>query len=583
MIPATSTNQQGDRVGCFIMSRISLNKSKMKFGWMTLSLIILGVNSGCGIGPGFTAASDEVQDFSASASAPPPPPSSFGVLKSIAQPDLGAKWIREEEFMVAPQQNHRLFEGEVKIPFGWLFKSASSAVRLMVPMACQSAGVLAEGNPDRSYAPGEIPCGQLEAGGYKRILGVEIPASSGQQSGFDVTTGAVEFPILMSREQFAGAYRESRLDSRAIEMIASSPNFGDDISLRFEPTGDSLKIHVCAAIPGFKITAPERVVDVRARKNIGFVKFSASTGLKIDMGAGKFDHVRGCFVTDVTTNGDGFSPSLKLSVSEKPRFQNAEHTGIKIRIQSWWLRLVDKVMGWFKASFRQKVIRTVNGKIRDISENELETGAWFARIQGEEILETASTRFNRAAVAALKTEGVPMSGKDLREHLKRQCALHPLFEESAPGFTQECLRALGSVKFSVQPFFRDPKIAEMGCYDHFANLHQAGDRQGRAKWWSERCQLTIKLQVHVLPGADDASLKALDQALRSIRKLDRWLDETRGRLGWSEDDKGLLPFITREVLKNGDQVRSVEDLDGLLKTYRPDIEKRTRAWGLGRL
>jgi hypothetical protein len=568
------------------MRRISLGNSSanrtQSFALAALATAILLGNSGCGMGPGFTADSGDTQETFASHPTEIPAQPSFDVLQSIAQPNLGANWIREEDFMAMPQLNDRLYEGEVKIPFGWLFNSASLAVRSMAPMACQSASVLAEDHPVRSYAPGEIPCGQLTSGGYKRIMAIGVPASSGKQSGFDVTMGAIEFPVLISREQFGGEYRESRLESRAVETIASSPNFGEEISLRLEPMGDSMRIHVCATLPGFQITAPERVLDVRAKKKVGFINVSASTGLKIDMGAGRFDHVRGCFVTDVTSKDDGFSPNLKLSVTERPRFSNVEHTGMKIRIQDWWLRLIDKMMGWFKASLRKKVIETANGKISEISEKELETGAWFSRVHGEEIMNTSSSRFNRAAVASLKAEGFPMSGKELREQMKRQCVLHPLFEGSTPEFTQECLRALNSVKFSVQPFFRDPKAAGMGCYDHFANIHQSSDRNGKAKWWSDRCHLTIKLQVHALPGTDLAALKALDQALRSIKKIDGWLEESRRRLGWSEEDKGVLPFLTREVLKNGERIESVEDFDRLLKVYRPDIDKRARTWGLGR-
>lgn len=544
-----------------------------KIGASALVLAVGALLVGCapafqGVGSGLNAGYSSVAD-------------GVGQLVPVSAPGKVAGWLQEEGFLAdQPKDIDVYFQSTIKIPYGWVYTAASVASRLASPMACQVRGLEAEANPHKAYAPGEMPCGRFTSGGYKQVAVFDVPQQDTKSGRFTAKVNGFSLPIWISRQQFGGVYKESRLDSRSTESITSSTSVGDDVSIRYEPRedGTGMKLHLCATMPGMEVTIPQTTVRAKASAKLGFAKVSYATDLTVNFGQARFDYARGCFATEVAFNGDSLVPQFQFTATEVPHVSNATYKGLHVRIGDWWLRFLDNVMNWFRASLRKSLTKQAVREVNSYADKEFETGAWFVKAHGHETLNSLSDTVNRASMRAMRSTGLPLSGAEMRSLLERQCGLVPMFKGVNYDFAAACKRVLAGVKVAILPFYRDPGMAADGCYDHFANIHQSRDENGKWKWWAKRCGFAMQLQVRVVAGLTDEDRRTLEETLQTLSQLDTWLELARAKLGWSKDDEAILLFVFDEAFKNGEKLGSLDDLARIAPRYRGNVEDKLKGW-----
>lgn len=487
--------------------------------------------------------------------------------------------LRESGFVEGLTTDYEgVFETTIQIPYGYILDALSVATRFVAPYACQWRGVEFEKNPASVYSRNEIPCGKLLSNGYKQVAVIDVPETRNEKGSTMTSISAVQLPIWVSRFQYSGVYQERRLDSGQVESISSSPNFGDDISLRFEPNGSTGRIHLCAALPGVEVTTPPQQVRAKASYKALGVKVGESTKFNVTFGKAKFDYARGCLATDIQFDPGSFIPQLKLEVTEKPKVAGAVHWGLDIETTSWWQRMLDEVFSWFRASLLDRVVKLANREVNNYIENDLKTGEWFSKVEGEEALDRLSRQLNQSLVRSMRASGLPLSIEELRKHLYRQCDLIPMMEDLPIDASVLCRRAVDSVNLGFIPFHRDANMQAAGCYSSFANIHQTRHSNGQYKTWAENCKFSLKLQAQIKAGLTAQEKQMLSKLFTSFQKFSTWMELLKNELNLGEDQEQILLLVLHEASKREEKISNPDDVLRLVKKYLPMVQSQFYSW-----
>lgn len=470
------------------------------------------------------------------------------------------------------------YETTIKIPYGIIYDAASAATRYAAPYACQWRGVEFEQNPGNAYARSEIPCGKIMSNGYKQVTLVDIPEQRSEGGSTMTSISPVQIPVWISRGQYSGTYKEVRLDSGTEENIQSSQIFGDDISIRFDPNGQSGKIHLCAAIPGVEVKSTPQTIKAKASYRLLGLKVSDSAKFDIDLGRATFNYVRGCFSTQVTFEQGGIVPQFKFEVTQKPVVDGVVYQGLKIRATAWWIRMLDDVLRFFRASLIDKVTKQANREVNQFIESELQTGEWFSRVHGEDVLNDLSKQLNQSLVRTFRSSGVPLSTEEMRLYLIKQCDLLPLVEDLPLSTKEVCKRAVNSVVIGFIPFHRDEVLAQKGCYDGYANIHQTRNAQGKYKEWAKDCQFAIRLQAQVKVQITDEEKEALERLWASFQNLPAWSTRIASELGLNENQRRLLLMALAEASERDERLESLNDILRVYQAYAPMVQSQFYSW-----
>lgn len=461
---------------------------------------------------------------------------------------------------------------EVKIPYGRVFDMSSKIVKGVLPFSCQLIPGITNSSYG-SYVKGEIPCGGIVDQNWKQLLVVNVDPMSGKSDGFDYQVGAVNFPVWLSRDQRAGDYTESDLDSKsASRSRRSSKAFGEDVSLRFNPTGARAAIELCLNVPGTTVTSTRQSVWAKAAKKVLGIKLSYSSDFDITPGQASFDYGRGCFQIDLGYTGLTSAPTVALKTTKNPALANSSYAGLNIKIKDWFLRLIDNVMNFFKSSIRKKVQAQVVNKVNDMLDQDVETGRWFTKIHGEEMVRDQGEKLTREITKAVNRIGLPSSIDDLKAQLKDRCRLKKL--SVSPDWDRRleefCARVIDQVEFQIEAFARVDELAAKGCYDYMARLHDSS-----GKWWAEECQFVSRFRVK-LPAVDADYLTELKLLVANLIAMDRIPEDWRSALDDLNLDEATLGRVLEELEKRGyNQVNR-----GDLETVVAEILTRLRTAGL---
>ncbi len=474
-------------------------------------------------------------------------------------------------------QYEGVFETTLEIPYGIVYDALSLATKFVAPYACQWRGVQYEQNPAAVYSRNEIPCGKLMSNGYKQVTVIDIPETRKENGSSMASLSAVQIPIWVSRFQYSGVYQEHRLDSGTVENINSSPNFGDDISIRYEPGDMTGKIHICAALPGVEVTTPGQTVKAKASYKALGIKVSEVTKFEVEFGKAKFDYVRGCLATEIKFTGDQFIPEFKLQVTEKPKVAGATHWGLKIETTSWWQKMLDEVFSWFRASLLDRVTKLANREVNKYIENDLKTGEWFSKAQGEEALDDISRQINQSVVRVMRNTGLPLSTTEMRRYLNRQCDLLPFLKNFPIQAREVCRRAVESVNIGFIPFYRNETMQARGCYSGYANIHQTRTN-GDYKTWAKECKFSMKLQVQVRAGLTEQEKQMLETLLASFKNLETWTSVVRQELNLSEEHEQILLLVLNEASKREEKLNNLNDILKALQKYAPMVQSQFYSW-----
>lgn len=396
---------------------------------------------------------------------------------------------------------------DLSIPYGRVFKTASSIARVMTPNACRWVkGIKKETSQD--YRDGEIPCGEIIGSNRKEIVRLNIPNYSDTHSGFKVAVDGFKLPVYMSRTARRGSYQESTLDQLGVQKLTSSAKFGDDISLRYVPGSDKARFDLCLNIPGIEVSAATTKIHAKASKKIIGIKLSYSSSFTVDPGQAVYDYGRGCFAANVNWTSAQTSPQIKLSATTKPYLQNVTYKGLHIKINDWFLRLVDKIVAFFRGSIRKEVTRTLVDKVNGLADRDVETGKWFSKTHAEDTLNQAGVRLTDRIHNAITRSGIPTSPDAVRRLLQDRCRVLKL--SNSPKLTAKlqslCRDHLGKIEIQVERFAVDAESKAAGCYSHYANIHKS-----KGKWWSEKCKFSTRFTAR-LPG----SIQDLRQELADL-------------------------------------------------------------------
>lgn len=385
------------------------------------------------------------------------------------------------------------FDINMNVPFGRVYSALSSFVRDIAPKVCKlSPDLQADG--ENAYAKGEIPCGTPYSRDWKKITHISIDEFN-KSGSTETKVWAFDLPILLSRMQYQGYYNEARLDNRRQEKLLSSKELGEDISLRYVPNGQSSRTELCMNIPGVAIRAPEVNVKARVRKKVLGIRISKTADFGVNPGQAKYDYGRACFALDLGWTRAGVAS--KLVATEKPHLMNIKHEKFNIKIKDWFLRFVDNFMSFFKKSLRTKIMNKVRSTVNKILDQEIETGAWFTRIHGDELLEKTGKKFNKKAGEVISRIASPSNKADFKELLSDNCRLLKFGSEK---WNQRleffCGDVVDQLDFRIEPFSVDQKSKDLGCYSYFANIHTT-EIKGEPQWWSSQCKFSMKIKVKV--------------------------------------------------------------------------------------
>jgi hypothetical protein len=238
---------------------------------------------------------------------------------------------------------------------------------------------------------------------------------------------------------------------------------------------------------------------------------------------------------------------MKMIATEKPALKNVSYSGLHIRINDWFLRLVDRVVSFFRSSIRKSVTAQLVEKANDIADADVETGAWFTKMHGEDVLNNASDKINRRIGKVINRLGMPTSPDDVMAVLKDNCRIKKLAQHTdwSPRFETLCRDFLDFVKIEVEPFVSDTASASAGCYDHFANIHESS-----GKWWSSQCKLSARFSI-TLPANVAEYAKELRQLLQDHISLSQIPDEWKQRLEDLKIEPYTLALLLEELEKRG--------------------------------
>lgn len=437
---------------------------------------------------------------------------------------------------------------QMKIPFGRVYKLASIATRVMSPFVCQwTPGV--ENESPLAYRTGEVPCGKFVDGNWKQIVNVPVEPYYDIVEGFQVYVSGANIPVLLSRSSRQGSYQESSLTTKSTVTQTSSASFGDDVSIRYVPQGTSARLEVCMNIPGATVTSSTQEVWAKAWKNVLGVKVSYDSTLTVNPGLASFDYARGCFAADLGWKGQSLSPAINFTTTQAPYLSNVSYAGLHLKINDWFLRLADNIMGFFKSSLRKSLTERIVRLANKMADQEIETGRWYTRVHGEEVLQKAGEKITQRINTIFTRVGVPSSTTAVRSLIADQCRLKKF---AAPQeFTQRletfCRDVINQIEIKIEPFAVDSASQQAGCYSHFARIH---DSFSKDKWWNKQCQFgsSFSIRIPALWKDYQAELKQmLSSHIAGVNLPQDW----QQALSQNNVDSYLLSLLLEEAEKQG--------------------------------
>jgi hypothetical protein len=516
------------------------------------------------------------------------------VVQAIQAPNISAGgWMAEPAFKAkasaaaAPTTSidpttgniDLYYQANIKIPYGWVYEAASLAVKAAEPLACQFGGVETEASPYTAYASGEIPCGKIVGNGFKEVDSVTIPGYYKKSGPITLQSDSATVGVLISRQQFTGSYQEPRLDSRSTETLTTSPNFGDDISVQWDPSADGMStvLHLCAAMPGVQATVTPFAISAKATLQ-ELLKITVGSKFDISPGQAQFNYARGCFSTTIAFASGALVPTISFAVDQDPVVDGATYSGLEIKIENQFLAFLDDILSWFRTGLRAIAKKYATGEFISYDDSELQNGHWFVTANGVQAVANLGTTVNNSIVKAVNSAGLPLTTSDMRALIARQCSLLPLVSSLDPNFAADCLTALNSISIAVQPFYRDPALASAGCYDYYANINQTGVLTGQEKWWANGCDFSMQLQFRVQTQLTPQQTAAINQALTDLSNIETLVQQEEAKLGIPSSTLGQLTYLIDLAAKNNDVVKSLEDLLKIAPKYQSVIQSELQGW-----
>jgi hypothetical protein len=458
---------------------------------------------------------------------------------------------------------------DVSIPFARVYQASDTAIRLMAPLACTALPELERESP-LAYRPGEIPCGRFASDGWKRLMNVSVEPTQGTESGFRYTVSGTTLPVWISRDQRSGTYIESNLTTRTEISRSSSTQFGRDVSVRFDPQGQSALWTACANLPGATVTSPATVISAKAERNI--LGFRASYGSEFDVQPGRvtYDYARACLQTRISWPTTQLAPVVQTSLLAPPAVVSAQYEGLRIGIRDWFLRLVDQIIGWFRSSIKTSVERQITQRGNTILDQDVESGRWFSKVHGEDTVRKFGESATRQTLQTLTRLGIPSQAADLKLALQDSCRRIRI--SRAELWTDKlqtlCKDLIANTEITITPFVRDASQDQSGCYNHFVRLAESSSRA----WWHSECGFRARFEIRVssdlISYLDEIKLLVVNRVV-----LDRLSEAWRSRLATLQIDEltGLLlleELERRGVLTDNPGLISVSTLDEVLNLIR---------------
>jgi hypothetical protein len=439
---------------------------------------------------------------------------------------------------------------DLKIPFGRVFKIASKVTHLSAPLACQWTDGISSGAP-WDFNEGEIPCGEIIDKQWKRLITVDIDPYTGSSDGFQVSVSGAHIPILLSRTANQGMYDEPNLDTKTISSRPSSKDFAEDISVRYIPDDKSARLELCLNVPGVTITAPTQIVHAKASKSVLGVKLGYSSDLNVTPGSSSFDYARGCFAADFGWHDQSLDPSVAFSATQAPYLSHVAYTGLNIRIDDWFLRLMDRILSTFNVTLRKNLIAQLTKTANDYADKDIETGKWFAKFGGEQVLKSTGERMTQNLSHVLTRIGVPSTTSELRQILHDNCRIKKLSGSAWNArFETLCSEVIDSVNVTLAPFKIDVKSKAAGCYESFARIHDTSDSSGQAKWWASQCKFATGFSITLPAKWNDFDIE-LKQIVGDTISPSRIPADWSIHLSDAGVDDFLLSLLLEELEKRG--------------------------------
>ncbi|MBX2995532.1 MAG: hypothetical protein KF681_11945 [Bdellovibrionaceae bacterium] len=496
-------------------------KTQAKFTMLAF-LGLMGLTTGCG--PGFKTA--EVLEQTVSLS------SVNGRDAKVQTQDGSLSWQTQISSSVELQF-------EMKVPYGRIHRLSSGLIRGLTPYTCQFIPGLMNSSPF-AYNKGEIPCGAIIDQNWKQLAVIPVDPVMGNSDGFNYQVSGFNVPVWIARAQRAGTYAEANLDTKTVQSRTSSTVFGDDVSLRYAPSGSSARFELCMNLPGSTVTSNRQTISAKASKKVLGVKISYASDFDVDMGGVNYDYARGCFAADFGWQGSSLSPTLQLTTTQAPYLANAVHGGLKIYIRDWFLRLADNILGFFRSSLRVKAEKLGTSEANKVLDQDVETGRWFSKVHGEQTLATAAQKMTQQISKGLTRVGIPSSTNDVRAMIADSCRLKKL--SGSQDWTNRvetlCRDLLEKIEVTVEPFSVDADSSGKGCYASFARVHES-----QGKWWASECQFSARFKIKIPLMYQDYQ-QELKLLLASRFSLDRIPDDWKNALeGYGVDELNLAEVL----------------------------------------
>jgi hypothetical protein len=459
---------------------------------------------------------------------------------------------------------------DLQIPFGRVYKTVSKVMDLMTPRLCESMN-----STGQNYRAGEVPCGRIIDNNWKELTVVNIERSESVNSGYNVTVDAFNVPVWLSRTTRQGNYVERDLDVRRDVQKTSSAQFAKDLSLKWTPSNNAVKMEMCMNIPGGTLTAPKFNVNARARKKTWYGHFSTSSGFEVTPGSATWEFGRGCFEVNYI-HAQGMEDSqLVLKTTKAPYLSGVQYKGLNIRIKDWFWRLVDNIMSIFNASIRKSIIKKFSNSVNNMADRDVESGQWFSKVYSDEVLRKQGDKLHSRIRQVIQRTGGLMNGGNVKSLLRDNCRLikfskHPLWDQKHQAF---CTSILQNLEISVDPLHRDEESQQAGCYDSFANIHATKTASGEDKWWSKKCKFSARFTIRMSQSAKDYLDEIHDLLLQQI-------DEARIPADWKnildsfQIDEMALNLVLEEAEKKGLEALSAEDLRKQLPSLIEQVKQK---------
>jgi hypothetical protein len=171
--------------------------------------------------------------------------------------------------------------------------------------------------------------------------------------------------------------------------------------------------------------------------------------------------------------------------------------------------------------------------------------------------------------------GLLTQGLDFKVKLKNRCQVIRLVSElgdKQSKFIDLCEKLVQDLEIKVAPFYRSKEMQDRGCYDHYANIHETQTSAGEEKWWSEKCQFTVRAQVRI-PEAYRDYLEEIQDSLASFRRgLDKAQD-IKAALDDLDVTDDLLPLLVEELESRGIHNPTLKDLRAHIDELKAMIDR----------